>query len=192
MKKMNLDHRTRVTKLLIRKAFTKLLGQKPIQSISIRELCEEAEINRGTFYTHYTDIYDLLNQIEEELLNDFEKALEPLNKDEKGEFGLDITTRQVFKYIKENSELYTLTLGDYSDKLFTSKLINIGTERFFEAYPKYFKYASPQKLEYFCTFASSGCMGVLQKWFIDGMNTSVEEVAKTAEDIMLMGIKFLE
>ena len=43
------DHRTRVTKMLIRKAFTDLLKQKPIQSISIKELCESAGINRGTF-----------------------------------------------------------------------------------------------------------------------------------------------
>ncbi|MFR9208180.1 MAG: TetR/AcrR family transcriptional regulator [Lachnospiraceae bacterium] len=60
------DHRTRVTKMLIRKAFTDLLKQKPIQSISIKELCESAGINRGTFYSHYSDIYDLLKQIEDD------------------------------------------------------------------------------------------------------------------------------
>mgnify|MGYP002917598254 FL=1 len=61
---------------MIRKAFMDLLKQKPIQSISIRELCETAGINRGTFYTHYADIYDLMQRIEEEMLADFEKALE--------------------------------------------------------------------------------------------------------------------
>lgn len=44
------DHRVRVTQRLIREAFTGLLKQKPIQSISIKELCEVAGINRGTFY----------------------------------------------------------------------------------------------------------------------------------------------
>ena len=62
MKKLTNDHRTRVTKMLIRKAFTSLLSQKPIQSISVKELCELAGINRGTFYSHYTDIYDLLRK----------------------------------------------------------------------------------------------------------------------------------
>lgn len=38
--------------MLIRRAFTTLLRQKPIQSISVKELCELAEINRGTFYAH--------------------------------------------------------------------------------------------------------------------------------------------
>ena len=75
---MGNDHRTRVTKILIRKAFTDLLKKKPIQSISIKELCEAAQINRGTFYTHYADIYDLLEKMEEEMMEDFQKALEPL------------------------------------------------------------------------------------------------------------------
>ena len=63
MKTTKNDHRTRVTKAMIRKAFTTILRNKPIQSISIKELCELAQINRSTFYLHYTDIYDLLNQI---------------------------------------------------------------------------------------------------------------------------------
>ena len=42
------DHRTRVTRMLIRRAFMELLKKKPIQSISIKELCETAGINRGT------------------------------------------------------------------------------------------------------------------------------------------------
>lgn len=54
------DQRTRLTKMLIRKAFTELLREKPVQNITVKELCQTAGINRGTFYSHYTDIYDLL------------------------------------------------------------------------------------------------------------------------------------
>lgn len=62
MKSKGKDYRTRVTKMLIRKAFTDMLKEKPIQSITIKELCETAGINRGTFYSHYSDIYDLLEK----------------------------------------------------------------------------------------------------------------------------------
>lgn len=71
MKTTGNDHRVRVTKMLIRRAFTGLLSIKPIQSISIKELCEQAGINRGTFYTHYQDIYDLLADVENEMKQDF-------------------------------------------------------------------------------------------------------------------------
>ena len=69
------DHRARVTKLLIRRAFTQLLRVKPVQSISIKELCEAAGINRGTFYLHYRDVNDLLTGIEQELREGFEEEL---------------------------------------------------------------------------------------------------------------------
>lgn len=72
------DHRVRVTKTLIRKAFTELLTKKPIQSISIKELCELAGINRGTFYAHYQDIYDLRQKIEDEMYHDVQRTLSPL------------------------------------------------------------------------------------------------------------------
>ena len=94
------DHRTRVTKMLIRKAFTDLLSQKPIQSITIKELCQRAGINRGTFYSHYTDIYDLLQQIEGEMMEDLMAAIEPLlNMEELTP--LKITT-EIFQCLKDN------------------------------------------------------------------------------------------
>ena len=49
MKNVTNNRRTRVTRLLIRRAFTELLRKKPIQDISVKELCERAGINRGTF-----------------------------------------------------------------------------------------------------------------------------------------------
>ena len=72
------DHRARVTDLLLRRALTGLLRQKPIQSISVQELCQAAGISRGTFYAHYQDLYALREQLEGELLREFRQALEPL------------------------------------------------------------------------------------------------------------------
>ena len=119
---MGNDHRTRVTKILIRKAFTDLLKKKPIQSISIKELCEAAQINRGTFYTHYADIYDLLEKMEEEMMEDFQKALEPLlSMEPEGLTPVKITTG-IFQCLKENADICTVTLGDFGDKEFACRL----------------------------------------------------------------------
>ena len=72
----NKDYRVRVTKMLIRKEFTQLLKEKPVQSITVRELCERTGINRSTFYNHYQDVYDLLEQIENEMLGETQRAPE--------------------------------------------------------------------------------------------------------------------
>lgn len=177
--------------MLIRKAFTNLLSKKPIQSISIKELCDQAGINRGTFYSHYSDIYDLRDQIENEMFKDFEKALEPLMQlGEEAVTPVQITT-EIYKCLKENSDLCIVTLGDYGDKAFALKMINLGRETCVESYSKYFETATQKQIEYFYAFACSGCIGLLQKWLAEGMVTSAEEIAQMAEDIMLSGVGFL-
>lgn len=177
--------------MLIRRAFTTLLKQKPIQSISITELCAEAGINRGTFYTHYTDIYDLRTQMENEMLADFKKALAPLGLMDKDQLTPVRVTTAVFQCLKDNSDLCTVTLGDYGDKAFALRLVNVGREICVEAYSEYFKTATPKQIEYFYAFASAGCIGLLQKWLADGMTTPAQEVAHMAEALMLQGVAFL-
>lgn len=191
-KRTSSDHRTRVTRMLIRQAFTQLLAQKPIQSISIKELCELAGINRGTFYAHYTDVYDLLQQMEAEMLADFERALAPLLKAQDHPYSPVEITAGIFQCLKENSDLCTVTLGDYGDKAFALRLINLGRERCLEAYAHYFSSASEQQLEYFYAFASSGCIGILQKWLADGLRLPAREVAQTANNFMLHGLGLFE
>lgn len=105
-----LDHRSRVTRMLIRRAFTDLLGQKPIESISVKELCAAAGINRGTFYGHYQDLYDLRRQMEEEMMADFQKAMEPLLAQEGELSPLEVTTG-IFRCLRDNADVCTVTLG---------------------------------------------------------------------------------
>ncbi len=185
------DHRIRVTKMLIRRAFTELLRQKPIQSISVKELCASAGINRGTFYSHYTDIYDLLEKMEQDMTEDFRQALEPLLETELGDLTPVAITAKVFQCLKDNADICTVTLGDYGDKAFALRLLNLGRERCLQAYLKYFEGATPQQVEYYYAFVSAGCIGLLQKWLGEGMSTSAQAVATMAEDIMMRGVGFL-
>ena len=142
MKKLTNDHRTRVTRMLIRKAFTTLLCKKPIQSISVKELCELAGINRGTFYAHYSDVYDLRSQIEAEMQEHLEQALLPILKDVGGEVTPVRVTTEIFQCLKDNSDLCIVTLGDHGDKDFMAKLLSIGRDFCLESYSKYFEGAS--------------------------------------------------
>ena len=62
------DRRVKYTKMVLKESLIDLLSQKDISAITIKQICEEADVNRTTFYTHYADQYDLLRQIEDELL----------------------------------------------------------------------------------------------------------------------------
>ena len=78
---MKTDARVRYTKDIIRKVFLDLLVEKPLNKITVKEVCELAEINRGTFYKHYQDIYDLMEQLENEALHRFEELLSSIQVD---------------------------------------------------------------------------------------------------------------
>lgn len=185
------DHRVRVTKMLIRRAFTDLLRQKPLQSISVRELCSKAGINRSTFYAHYSDVYDLLNQIEEEMLAELRVALEPLLRPEAGNPTLAQITNRIFLCLGQNADFCTAILGDYGDKSFTAKLIQMGRERCAQAYAQLFPNATAKQIDFFYTFVSEGCIGLLRRWMEEGMVTGAEELATMAENIMVYGMGWL-
>lgn len=191
MKNLINDHRVRMTRMLLRKAFLELLAQKPIQSISVRELCEAAGINRGTFYTHYKDIYDLREQIEDEMFAHFQKALEPLIKKTDSVTPAEITT-EIFRCLKDNSDICAATLGKYGDRDFLAKLINIGRDSCVKSYLEFFKSVPLKNIEMYYTFVSAGCISLLQKWIDDGMTEPAECIAATAEEIMMTGIGYLK
>ena len=58
----NLDRRSRKTRIAINNAFWNLMHKKDFEDITIRDITEEADIHRATFYLHYEDKYDLLEK----------------------------------------------------------------------------------------------------------------------------------
>lgn len=66
-KKKKTDRRTAYTRMVIRDALYELLRTKHLPQVTVKEICERADINRATFYRNYQDIYDLFEKIEEEL-----------------------------------------------------------------------------------------------------------------------------
>ncbi len=191
MKKLTSDRRTRITRTLIRNAFLDLLKKKKIQDITIKELCEHAGINRGTFYSHFTDIYDLRNQIEDEMAQEVQKAMEPLLHANQNALTPITVTAGIFECLKNNSDLCVVTLGEFGDKAFLYRIINMGRQLCMETYSQYYQHASPTEIEYFYAFISAGCIGLMQKWLENGMTIRSEELAKMTESIIKNGIGFL-
>lgn len=63
-----MDKRIQKTKYAIKKAFMELRQKKPLEKITVKELCEIAYINKSTFYSHYEDIYALSDALEYEMV----------------------------------------------------------------------------------------------------------------------------
>lgn len=84
---MGLDARIRYTKMVIKDAFIALLKEKPVNKVTVKEICGLAEINRATFYKYYSDPFDLLDKIESEMLSQLQSSLKTSPRSFQGDAG---------------------------------------------------------------------------------------------------------
>ncbi|SEP47332.1 TetR/AcrR family transcriptional regulator [Propionispora vibrioides] len=71
------DRRIKKTKDAIQTAFSKLLSANSMEDITVKKLCEKADINKSTFYLHYKDIYDCADCLRDTILDEVNKVFEP-------------------------------------------------------------------------------------------------------------------
>ena len=69
------DRRTLYTRMVIKDALLSLLADKEYADVTIADLCREAEINRGTFYLHYSNPHDVLEELFDDALGKMNHVL---------------------------------------------------------------------------------------------------------------------
>lgn len=189
MEEKKLDRRVRKTKRQLRQALTTLLQEKPIQNITVREITEMVDINRGTFYLHYKDVYDMLEQIETEIFEEFDHLLndhpdDPLDKP------LPLLN-DVFTYFTDNADMAIALMGPNGDHAFVDKLKHLVKDRCFYEWMQMYSNRDTKKFEYFYSFVVYGCIGLFQTWLETGMQESPEIMAALAEQMILKGVAIL-
>ena len=191
MREATMDRRIRKTKQQLRQSLTTLLKQKRVQDITVRELAELADINRGTFYLHYRDVSDLLNQIEEELLGELESVLE---KYQPG--SILPNTVQIFKdvyeLVQKNSEIVGILMGDHGEWNFVNRLNQLLRAKCQRDWSEHFRAESPELFDTYYAFIISGCMGLVQYWLENGMKETPGELAELTGQMVMNGMKWLE
>ena len=187
----NPEHRVQLTKRRLRDALMTLLADKPLRSITVKELCRIANLNRGTFYAHYADVYDLMNQIESEMKAGFFAALEPMLSDA-GQLTPPNVTKKVFECIEANADLCRVTIGPYGDKEFARRLLRESKSDIIQSYRLCFPNADEWQINAYYTFVSGGCFALMERWICEGMVESPETLANAAERIMECGVAFLQ
>ena len=185
------DRRVRKTKKILRECLTQLLKSKKIQDVTVRELTEMADLNRGTFYLHYKDVFDLLEQMEDELLISFSQLLNQLDATNRG-----VPPRQVlaeiFSMARENADLAEILLGENGDLNFLNRLKALIREKCLRDWMEVFRSGDPLVFEAYFSFIVSGCVGLVQYWLQGGLKETPEQMALLAEQIILQGINVLD
>ncbi|MBR4889318.1 MAG: TetR/AcrR family transcriptional regulator [Clostridia bacterium] len=180
------DRRVRKTKRLLRQGLSQLILEKSIKDITVRELTELVDINRGTFYIHYRDIYDMVAQLEDEILNELSTILTSHTARE----GTDIIQEarallvELYTYVADNRDLCMALLGQNGDIAFLRSLEKMVHDGCLKALLDSFPQAHVQQLEYLYEFASAGSAATMRTWLSEGMKESPEDMAALTQQLI--------
>lgn len=183
MKDLKLDRRIRKTRAMLRDGLASLLEEKNIRDIKVKELVEKVDINRSTFYLHYTDIYDMLEKIEEELVDDIKQAFEehPLGPKE----NTPLFIKDIFDILSENRKICKALVGPHGDMAFVVRIENIiGTHAIDGIAPR-LKDTSQAELAYIYAYCLNGCVGIIKNWLLSDAPETPQEMS----DIMFRMVK---
>jgi AcrR family transcriptional regulator len=161
------------------------MRQKPIKDITVRELAQLVDINRCTFYLHYRDIYDMVEQVEQEVFNEFEALVEAYPPREIQNKPLPMLL-DLYTFFAENADLCAAFLGGNGDMAFVNKLIGLIRERVLEYWLQEKKLGADQ-FDYYFSFIASGCIGMIREWFQNDMRETPERMAEMTEQMILHG-----
>lgn len=176
------------TKQLIKNMFIDLYINRSIDGISVREVTDKAGLNRGTFYIHYQDIYDLLDEIEDEILDDLNKMISKLKDFTAQNANLE-TIRpvlvQALGYVKDKSKYFKALLGANGSPSFLKKVKQVAKLNFLD------KLKDENRLgefsDYMVEYIVAANVGIIVYWLETGMKISADELTNLMSRIMLSG-----
>ena len=180
------DRRVRRTKKAMTDALAHLLSQKPLKNITVREIADLADINRGTFYLHYRDVYDMAEQLQNEIFERFNEIVDNYEVSDNADVLLSLLI-ELFNLLADNAALSKVLIGKNGDAAFVDKLKNVIREKCFVNIKKQFKIENDAEFDYFYHYIVAGCIGIFSSWLENGMIESPTKMAELTKKLILTG-----
>ncbi len=172
------NRRTKMTQTLFKDSLLDILQTKSLGQITIKEICEAADLNRSTFYAYYSSPYDLMASIKKDIVQDVRTLLEncpELPPEERMRYQLKRHLEYTAEHIKE-FRAFSSEIGE--DFSLPSQVMNIVLAPYIHVLSqgKRLTVTERKRLETFCVF---GTIGIVKAWVRRGMDTPVELLSST-------------
>ncbi len=183
--KKKVDRRVKYTKMVLTESLLKLLHDKPLNKITVKALCETADVNRGTFYSHYADQYELFEEIKNNFISSINDIIDL--KDE----SVDIYAmlNKLFEYVAQFEDTYVILLNkSYDETAFFSELLTALHQKDIERLKLVYGF-SDEKAHVLSSFLIGGTTMIIKNWLEDGMKIPPAEMAKYCENLFKSSIE---
>lgn len=165
------NRRAQMTRLLLRTALVELMQEKPFNQITIKEICEQADLNRTTFYLHYADQFALLSDVENEVC---QKTLETL-KNVKPAADAPGMIETFLLYIKSNASLFRILFFDAGSEQFRSRFIENTLKSLRVNIPLS---CAAEEEPYVLCFLMQGSVHMIMEWIRRGFDMEPDQLAR--------------
>ena len=171
------------TKKMIRAAFVELLGEKKnMETITVGELAERADIAKSTFYNHYDDVYAVAEEFENELIAKLSAVLDEIELERSSEY--ESYLKKIIEFLKVNEDIYRKAITSSDIRFFIEKLKAIISKKIFEdsevlpfSQNKAEKYAQIR-------FLTNACVDTMVDYFKGNIDLSLDEVGEVIIDFL--------
>ncbi len=173
------DARVRYTQRVIKDSFLMLLSEKPVNKITVKEVCEIAELNRATFYSHYSDCFALKASIEQELLDAFGQSLLYIDG-----FEVSALIEAIYRMVEKNENACRVLIFGGASPSLPGRMIELAKKSSVEVWKKQLHHATDTDIEMLYTHLSNGLMNVVingyDKYRPDEVISFVNRIVKSS------------
>ncbi len=181
-----MDRRIKYTKKTIKDTFIKLLDEKDIKKITVSEICKLADINRATFYRYYIDVYDLLDKIQDEFINELK---EPYLEDPSRVSTVGAFSKEILEVFLENKELVKILFNTNNNIYFLNEVLEVAYGMCKTKWLTDIPELTEEEINYAATFIFNGALGVVNYWVKNDFDRDIDEVANAIEQLGYYGTK---
>ena len=176
---MKESRKTQYTRKYLADGLIALMKTKPFDRITVTELCEYADVNRSTFYTHYEDIYALLSFVEAETLAWIDQCFEEVGGMQGREDILRSLERH-YEFLARNSAYLQVLMSEQGNLAFQKKAYASIYKAFGDVFAQS---AAPIEENMRFAFVVHGGIGITQQWLKNGLKESPREMAELTYDM---------
>lgn len=175
------DIRVVRTQHALLEALAELVKAKKLSCITVTELCAAAKINRNTFYYHYNNIFELLDEHKNKVITSIdaiEKSIGTHDKD---------NLIALFNCLKAHPCFLNILISPNCDLNFSDEIFSIAASKA-AVFVTNNKNELTSRQQFICAYCNAGCNAVISSWILDGMKESPEEMASIIWEASKMSV----
>ena len=188
------DRRITRTRTALRAALIACMEAQGLDAVSVGDLCEAADITRGTFYNHFKDKDALLLAFEDELIEGLGEIQARMAQVGLPELALTVAAKKplpilvdLFDYLRSQGAFLHAVLGPGGDGSFANRLRDAACTNLVQSilHERYRK-STDAFVGYYVAFYASAYLGVIVRWIETGMRESSEDMARIAQRLLFI------